>query len=169
MFSACKRQLVLIHSAALLGAIGHLLLAVFLLREGADADTVHPAILLASLLALGPLAATSRLDEELSRALGEPRSSEYGWWRRTQMRLHWCPPYLLSLYLVAFAAGVYGMRLSGLDMSWTGNQPLTSRLAASFSLWASMLFFAAVPILVSASRMPGTYATQFAPSPQGRQ
>ena len=83
------------------------------------------------------------------------------------MRLHWCPPYLLSLYLVAFAAGVYGMRLSGLDMSWTSNQPLTSRLAASFSLWASMLFFAAVPILVSASRMPGTYATQFASSPRG--
>jgi hypothetical protein len=167
MFSAHKRALILIQSAAIVAAIGHLLFAVLLLREGTDAQAVHPAILLTSLIALGLLAATSELDQELNRALEGQRSSDFGWWTRTQMRLHWCPVYLMFLYPVALVLRVYALYLTGFDMSWSGHRPLTRPVAASFSLWASMILFASVPILASASRMPGTYAAQYGPSATG--
>jgi hypothetical protein len=167
MFSAHKRALILIQSAASVAAIGHLLFAALLLREGTDVHGVHPAVLLASLIAFGPIAATSELDEELVRALEGHGSSDYGWWRRTQMRLHWCPIYLMPLYPVALALGVYALYLTGFDMSWSSDRPLTRPVAASFSLWASMLLLASVPILASASRMPGTYAAQYGPSVTG--
>jgi hypothetical protein len=167
MFSARKQLIRLIGSAALLGAIGHLLLAFFLLRNGTATHTVHPSILLATLVLFGPLAATSALDEELSRAIKGLSSFDYDWWQRTKMRLYWCPPYLLFLYPVALAIGGYSLFLTNFDMSWSSDRPLTHDIAASFSLWISMFLFGMVPELSSAARMPGTYAIQFGSSPTG--
>jgi hypothetical protein len=167
MFSARKQLILLVEYAALLGAIGHLLFAFFLLRNGTANHTVHPTILLAPLIVFGPLVATAVLDEELSRALEGPSSFDYDWWQRTKMRLSWCPPYLLFLYPVALAIGGYSLFLTKFDMLWSSDRPLTHDIAASFSLWATMFLLGTVPMLSSAARMPGTYAIQFGSSLTG--
>jgi hypothetical protein len=71
--------------------------------------------------------------------------------------VQWCPRALLILALLgAVAALAIALPLG--HVRWYGGQPFTGREAIGFAAGAALFYFVSVPVLASASRMPGTFA-----------
>jgi hypothetical protein len=90
------------------------------------------------------------------------------WWQRArglslaELRalLHWCPRWLAYLSLAGAVAGFLIMLPVG-TVDWSDGQPFTEREALGFTTGLSIFCFLALPVLGSASRMPGTFSVHY--------
>ena len=90
------------------------------------------------------------------------------WWQRSRglslaelkALTQWCPRWIIYLSLVCGVAGI-AMAFQVGDVQWSPGQPFTEREALGFTAGQSTFCFFALPILASASRMPGNFSRHF--------
>ena len=91
--------------------------------------------------------------------------TDASWWQRarglslTEIKalVHWCPRWLVYLSLACAAAG-FTMAFQVGEVHWSPGQPFTEREALGFTAGLSTFCFLALPVLASASRMPGSFS-----------
>ena len=98
----------------------------------------------------------SRLFEENELFLGEVRQL-----------LRWCPGPTKLAFVIAGVALLFAMFYVG-AVEWSSGQPFTEKEAKGFPLFLSVFMLVALPVLASASRMPGAFADHFAPRPRAK-
>ena len=72
----------------------------------------------------------------------------------------WCPRWLLFLCILGIVVSLLIVIPIG-GVHWTEGQPFTSKEALGFGAGLSLFCLLAVPVLASASRMPGSFESQF--------
>ena len=108
-----------------------------------------PAVLLAkeSTRAIRGRTSASRNDDDMSG-------------KELAALVRWCPRWLVAAS-ISCAAVAFLIALPIGEIQWPSNEPFTSREAIGLNLGLAVFFFLAVPILASASRMPGAYEENF--------
>ena len=85
----------------------------------------------------------------------------------TKQLLRWCPgPYKLA-FAVAGVVMLTAIFTVG-AVEWSSGQPFTEKEAKGIPLFLAVFMLVALPILASASRMPGAFADHFAPNPRAK-
>jgi hypothetical protein len=160
MLSARKRQLAIAERVAIWVATACILSALLNLLDDSFSTLSLPVVLIAmgAMFYLAFLIAW--LMSELSRALGRfPSQSEEGPYSsisEIRKQLQWSPkPYRVAA-LVAIA-GIVGTAVKFGAVSWSTSEPFTSRHAIGASLYLFCILIIELPLIASASRMPGTY------------
>ena len=104
------------------------------------------------------------LATELTKATREGQS----WWKKSRglsasdlrSLTKWCPRWILGLCLAGIVVSLLVLAPIG-GVHWTSDQPFTAREALGFGAGLSLFCLLAVPVLSSASRMPGSFAANF--------
>lgn len=129
-------------------------------------DVLQPYVM-TSFLLLFPIWGTAVVVMvEFTKLIHEGQS----WWRRSRgLRLielkqlvRWCPPPLTFVSLGALALGFAGSLSQG-GAHWQGGEVFTNHHVVGFCLGTIVFCAAALPVLVSAARMPGRFADHFKP------
>jgi hypothetical protein len=125
--------------------------------------SVMSAVLVNSTLVFPMIFVAVALIRELDTATGVAHS----WWQSPRVRfdelrrlVRWCPSWLLVVSLACAAgAAISGTIVGG--ARWSSDEEFTLHHAISFSLGSVLFCALSLPVLASASRMPGRFADHF--------
>jgi hypothetical protein len=161
--SAWKRLLRVVELIAGLDILVALAVIILILEGDVSVRSTQPVVM-AGFTLMFPLLAVAILVQgeymQLRRA-GDP------WWYRKwisfaelKRSLQWCPRPLLFITLVLAALGFAGLVWVG-DAQWRSGEEFTEHHALVFSLAILGFCSVTVPVLASASRMPGRFSDHF--------
>jgi hypothetical protein len=80
----------------------------------------------------------------------------------TKQLLRWCPGPTKLAFVIAGAIMLIAIFSVG-TVEWSSGQPFTAKEAKGIPLTLAVFMLVALPILASASRMPGAFADHFSP------
>lgn len=160
MLSAKKRQLATAERIGIVAATACILVALLCSVEESFSKLALPVVLIAFGAVFYLALLTAGLTTELNSVLGKlPSTSGEGPYTtiaEIRKQLRWSPRSYRVAALGAVAgilvtAGVFGA------VSWTTSEPFTSRHAVGSSLYLFCILIVELPLIASASRMPGTF------------
>lgn len=160
--SAWKGFLRVMVGLAALGVLGAFALIALVTGAYISAPDAQPYVMAGFALVFPLWAITVLLMVEFA----EPRRKGKSWWAqglsfgelRTLVR--WCPrPLLYASLLVATGAMVVSAKIG--STHWSFGEDFTARHAIGFSLGIAIFCSFALPVLASASRMPGAFSDHY--------
>jgi uncharacterized membrane protein YeiB len=161
VLSSRKRQLAIAERGALFAAAACLLVALSSSLEPTLSKVALPVVLFAIGTMFYLAFMIAGLEAELSRALGKyPSSDDEGYYTsmaEIRKQLQWAPKTYRVAALIAMA-GMVGTALAFGAVSWTTDSAFTSRHAIGASLYLICILAIELPVIASASRMPGTFS-----------
>jgi uncharacterized membrane protein YadS len=160
MLSEHKRLIRVFECVALIGGVGMVALGLGVRLGRFEPTQVEPLLVPAFLLMFMPFGLTVMLASEFARAIRRPRRSAFGEEglsiSEVRQLVSWSPVPLRYAFAAAIGLLAYVVIAIG-PVEWSSNQPFTSREAQGFPLFMSAFLLVSVPVLASASRMPGSF------------
>lgn len=160
MLSQKKRQLAIAEQFGVCAAMACIIVALLCLTDSAFSKIALPVVLFAMGTMFYLALLIAGLTTELAKALGKfPSSSGEGHFSsisEIRKQLQWAPKSYRFAALAAIA-GVVGTAVAFGGVSWSTIEPFTSRHAIGASLYLSCILIIELPVIASASRMPGAF------------
>jgi uncharacterized membrane protein len=160
VLSAKKQQLAIAERFAICASASCIIVALLSLIDESFSKIALPVVLLAFggmfYLALLITGLTTELNKALGRVSSTSGEGPYSSISEIRKQIQWSPRSYRLAALVAIV-GIVGTAAMFGVVSWSTNQPFTSRHAIASSLYLCCILIIELPVIASASRMPGTY------------
>jgi hypothetical protein len=166
VFSA-RKSLIKAAEACALVCIGACLFAVVSVARGAlSPPQVQPFVLPGFVVAFLLFAVGYALVAEFKKLQGKPTALGANIalsFSDMKSLVRWCPKPLLLSYALALLVTAYAVIAVGIGVSWRSGEQFTEKHSLGFPLFVAVFLLTLLPVIASASRMPGTYAEHFHP------